>query len=112
MSCLYGKKLSASTLLETVTASVIFMIIFVMAMDTLTRLLTFDIGDSDYIVIENDLRKCRKQISKSELRPEKRTFHYDWGELNVEITAYKENIYQIDMKCRHINYRFLQANNE
>ncbi|MBP1615004.1 MAG: hypothetical protein H6Q13_2452 [Bacteroidetes bacterium] len=110
------RKLAASTLLETIIASVIFMIIFVMAMDTLTRLMTFDNEDADYIVIENELRKCKRLVCLNELRSEAKTFTYDWGEIDVEISNYKENIYQVNMVAvttnqhRKISYRFLKAN--
>ncbi len=110
------KRVSGSTLLETITASVIFMIVFVMAMDTLTRLLTFDSNDSDYIVIENELNKCKKQVCREELRPGTRTYQYKWGEIDVEISHYKDQVFQVSMvatgqkKHRKTSYRFLQAN--
>lgn len=113
---IFSRKLSASTLIETITASVIFMIVFIMAMDTMTRLLGFDNNDSDYIMMENDIKKCRKQIGQKELQPGKETYIYKWGEVEVEIINYKENVYQVDLiakgakKHRRIGYRFLQAN--
>lgn len=124
MNCLYNKylknifnrKLVASTLIETITASVIFMIVFIMAMDTMTRLLGFDSNDADFIVMENDIKKCRKEINQKELQPGKETYIYSWGEIELEIKNYKENIYQVDLmaisvkKHRRIEYRFLQVN--
>ncbi len=109
------KRLQASTLMETITASIIFMIVFVMAMDTLTRLLTFDKDGAEYIQVENELGRCRKLIRQSELRPETSTYLYDWGEIRVEILNYKENVFLVNMvatgkKQRTISYRFLQAN--
>lgn len=110
------KRLRGSTLLETMTASIIFMIVFIMAMDTLTCLLTFDNSDADYIVIENELRRCQKQLRQSELRPGTLTFPYKWGEITVEVSSYKGNVYRVDMvatgqkKHRKTGYRFLHVN--
>jgi hypothetical protein len=111
-----SKTLSGSTLLETIVASVIFMIVFVLAMDILTRLIVFDNEDADYLVVENDLRKCQRQICLNAITPETKTYKYDWGEINVEVSDYKENIYQVKMVAmtnkqhRQIRFRFLKAN--
>ncbi|WP_291530709.1 hypothetical protein [Bacteroides sp. UBA939] len=111
------RTLSASTMMETITASVVFMIIFVLAMDTLTRLVVNGNEDSDSLLIETDMNKCRRRICQSTLVPGVETYEYDWGQMVVEITAYKdkEDIYQIEMiattdKHREIRFRFLEAN--
>jgi len=115
---LFNRELAASTLIETITASVIFMIIFIMAMDTMTRLFVFDSIDTDYIVMENDIKKCRRKINQKELYSGRETYRYEWGEIEVEITNYKDNVYQVDLiatsvkKHRRIGYRFLQAIHE
>ncbi len=113
---LLSTQLTASSLLETITASVIFMIIFVMTMDTLTHLMTFDSKSADYIIIENELRKCKRQICLHEVRPEVKNIKYNWGEINIRISCYSENLFQVDMTAKTINkqhqisYRFLKAN--
>ncbi len=110
------KRILGSTLLETITASVIFMIVFVMSMDTLTRLLTFDSSDSDCVVIENALSKCKRELCRQELRPGTRVYPYKWGEISVEISTYRGDVFQINMvatgpkeHCK-TGYRFLLAN--
>ncbi|MDR0961936.1 MAG: hypothetical protein LBM62_05185 [Mediterranea sp.] len=111
-----SRRLRASSLAETITASVIFLLIFVMAMDTLTRLLTSGGNDTEYVVLENELNRCRRQIAGSTLQPQEYTKTFDEGEIEVSITHYKENIYQIDLSVvgvarhRRIHYRYLQAN--
>lgn len=108
--------LSGSTLLETITASVIFMIIFVLAMDTLTRLMVYDNEDADYLLIETDLNKCRRQICMNNVTPDEDIYEYEWGKIDVKISTYKENIYQIEMiattnkQHRQIRFHFLKAN--
>lgn len=110
-----GKKLRGSTLVETLTASVIFMIVFMLAMNTLTRLLSVD-SDTDYVIIENDLRKCRRILNRSELHPGTRTYPYEWGEVEVDIHIYKNDILQVEMtthsrkQYRQISYRYLYVN--
>jgi hypothetical protein len=108
--------LPGSTLLETITASVILMIVFVMAMDTLTQLTVFNNEDANGLVVENDLKKCQRQICLDEIMPRAKTFKYDWGEINVNISNYKVNIYEVDMVAiannhhRKVHFRFLKAN--
>lgn len=108
--------LSGSTLLETIVASVILMIIFTLAMDTLTRLMVLDNEDADYLRMETDIDRCRREICKNDLVPGERTYEYDWGKIEVDISSYKEEIYQIEMiaitnkQHRQIRFRYLNAN--
>ncbi|MDR0895382.1 MAG: hypothetical protein LBN06_08825 [Prevotellaceae bacterium] len=87
-----------------------------MAIDTFTRLLTFDRNDADYVVIENELNRCRRHLAGKRLQPATFIVPLDEGEIEVTVTSYKENLYQIDLsavsagKHHRIRYRYLQAN--
>ena len=112
---IYQKSLQAFSLIETIVASVIFMIVFLIAMHTLTSLIKYDIADTSYLLMENELQKLRKSIVLNEHFPSKQVYTYEWGDANIHITPYKDNVYQIELtavskeKNKTISYRFLQA---
>lgn len=109
------KSLQAFSIMETIVSSVIFMIVFLIGMHTLTNLVKYDIADTSYLVMENELQKMRKSIVLYESFPTEQDFIYDWGDINMRITLYKDNVYQVELtavskeKNKTINYRFLQA---
>ena len=111
-------KLPGSTLVETITASVIFMIVFVMAMDALTGIMTHNTKDFDYIVIENAISKLRREIilNTENIRPGSSSYEYKWGEIRIDISDYNDNgisLVNIDAISltgkRMCDYRFLLA---
>ncbi len=51
------QKLIATSLLETIVSSVIFMILFIIAMHSMTNLLVYENRQPNHLVIENDLKK-------------------------------------------------------
>ena len=112
---LHKKYLQAFSLIETIVASVIFMIVFLLSMQTLTSLVKYDIADTSYLIMENELQKTRKNLVLHESFPTKQDFIYDWGEVKIDITPYMDNVYQVELtavsklKNKTINYRFLQA---
>ncbi|GEM_PF-1107211 len=111
--------LSATSLVETIVSSIIFMIVFIIAMDALTNLLVYDQKNPNYIIVENDLKKCRRTIEKEgfdENINEKR-YPYEWGEIKVSVSPYKDNVLLINMtshvdKGQSIGYYFLYAKQE
>ena len=112
-------KLSASTLIETITASVIFMIVFVIAMDALTTIMTHDTKDSDYIVVENEISKLRRDIidNGDDIRVGDSVYEFGWGEVRLNISEYRNNgIFLVDIDAvslrgrRMAVYRFLLTN--
>jgi|AGTN01.3.fsa_nt_gi hypothetical protein len=113
----YRKKLVATSLLETIVASTIFMIIFMISIDALTNLMAYDNKKSNYIFIENDLKKCRRKIEREGINEtlQEWEYTYDWGVIKVSATLYRENIYLINMSsetgtAQSIEYHFLYAN--
>lgn len=108
-------KVKASTLLETVVASVIFMIVFIIAMDTLTRILISNHKDNDFLVIESAFNSCMHELENKELVAGENTYTFDWGEIHINISSYKEAVYQIHIQAitrekREVNYRYLSTN--
>lgn len=112
---LYNKSLQAFSLIETIVASAIFMIVFLIGMHTLTSLVKYDITDTSYLVMENELQKLRKGIVLNESFSAEQDYTYEWGDVNIHITPYKDNVYQIVLtavskeKNKTVRYRFLQA---
>ena len=112
-------RLSASTLIETITASVIFMIVFVIAMDVLTTIITHDTKDSDYIVVENEISKLRRDIidNGDDIRVGDSVYEFGWGEIRLNISEYRNNgVFLVDIDAvslkgrRMAVYRFLLTN--
>lgn len=109
------KSLQAFSIIETIVASVIFMIIFLIGMYTLTGLVKYNLMDTSYLVMEYELQKLRKNIILNNSFPTKQRYTYEWGEASIYITPYRDNVYLINLiavskeKNRTISYRLLQA---
>lgn len=105
----------ASTLIEAITASIILMIVFVIAMDTMTRVMSVD-NSSKELMVEFDLKRCQKLLASQELSPSEKVIPKSWGEVHVKVTAYKASVYQVSLiavnkKEEPINsYCYLQSN--
>ncbi|MGV8094880.1 MAG: hypothetical protein AB2L24_23760 [Mangrovibacterium sp.] len=106
-------KLKASTLLEVITASIIFMIVFVIAMDVLTRLAVFEEKGVDYVLMENDAGKCYQLMVSGNPGLGEYTYHFRWGKISVVVTDYKGSVYRAVLKTvpnqgqHQISYSFL-----
>lgn len=109
-------RLKGSTMIEVITASVIFMIVFIMAIEIITRLSLFSNKTNGYIAIERDLKSTAIKLGSMDISENEQVFHYEWGEVRAHLTLYKENIYRIDMlavptkRQQNISYTFLLAN--
>lgn len=80
--------LPASTLVEAIVASVIFLAVFAISLNTVTRLTT---GEKDYItMVEVDyaIKSCFREYSGGGHLPGKYNKTYDWGEITIEINPY------------------------
>lgn len=113
-------KVQASTLLETIVASVIFMIIFVMAMDTMTRIAVSNQKDGEYLLIESSFNKCTREIKNKELAVGTDVYMFKWGRIDVTVSPYTEKLFLVEMNAvtdrkREVSYRYIAAdetNNE
>ena len=90
-----NKKLVASSLLECITASVIMLACFGITMETLTRVTLTGNDPVLNVSIEMALRQGYREYSDGEHLPGKYSKDFDWGTLEVEITGYSENLYQL-----------------
>lgn len=111
------RKLPATSLLETIVSSVIFMIIFIIAMHSMTNLLVYENKQPNYLIIENDLRKCRQMIEKEGVDEniKEQNYSFPWGKVKVSVSPYKGNILLIHMASevdsgQSTGYHFLYAN--
>lgn len=107
-------KVSASTMLETIVASLIFMIVFTIAMDILTRLFITNHKDNDNLLIESSFSKCNREIKKKGLATSKEIYTFEWGEIQVSISKYKEELFLVEMLAvthekKKVNYRYILA---
>lgn len=114
-----NRKLQATSLLETIVSSIIFMIVFIIAMHSMTNLLVYENRQPNYLIIENDMKKCRRLIEKEgiEENVNERYYPFSWGKVRVSVSPYKDNIFLIYMSSeieggQSIGYRFLYANEQ
>lgn len=108
-------KLSGSTMLETIVASIIFMIVFGMAMDFLTRILISNHKDNDSLPIESAFNKCQRQMARTEITVGEEIYAFDWGEIQVIVAPYKNELLEVKMNAttrdnRKVSYQYITAN--
>lgn len=104
-----------STLLETVVASVIFMIIFGIAMDILPRILISNNKDNENLLIESAFSKCQRELTKIPIAIGIQTFTFDWGEIQVTISPYESDLFKVEMNAttkanKSMSYRYITSN--
>lgn len=114
---LLTRELPATSLLETIVSSVIFMIIFIIAIHSITHLLAYETKQPNWLIIENDMKKCRRIIEKEGVNESRdaRYYSFSWGSIRVSATPYKDNILQVEMSSeiesgQSISYYFLHVN--
>ena len=73
-------RLKATTLLETVVSSLVFMIVFAVAMSAIPRINR--ISHPDWAAMERDFNACRDSVVTRE--PGTYAFKYPWGVLSFE----------------------------
>lgn len=77
----YRVKVQASTLMETLVASVVFLIVFAMAMTSAVNLRKME--TPDWARIERDFNEFRKQIPE-----DGKQYEYDWGRIEATCSDY------------------------
>lgn len=103
-------------MLETIVSSIIFIIIFIIAMHSITNLFVYENRQPSYIIIENDLKKCRQSIEKEGFDINLGEYYYpfSWGDVKISVSPYKDNILLIHIASevengQSIEYHFLYA---
>lgn len=112
-----NRNLQATSLLETIVSSIIFMIVFIIAMHSMTHLLVYENRQPNYLIIENDMKKCRRMMEKEgiDANAGEQSYSFPWGKVNVSVSPYKGNILLIHMTLeiengQSIGYHFLYVN--
>lgn len=105
-------KLPGSTILETVVAAIIFMIVFSMAMDILTRILISNHKDNENLIIESAFSKCEREIERKDLAIGNETYTFDWGKIQIAISQYGGDLYKVEMNAitnakKKVIYRYI-----
>lgn len=104
-------KLKATSLVETIVASVVFLIVFGMAMTSAVNLRK--LGTPDWARIERDFNEFRKQVPVNG-----QAYEYDWGQIEASCSDYHEVPGLLDIQAtirlkdgRKTAYRYLSKNN-
>lgn len=90
-------KLPATSLVEALVASVIFMTIFMIAMDSLVNLTTAGIGYPGPVIIESEAGYCTEKFLRG--NDTERIFNYRWGKVRCTRKPFPaiSDIIQIDV---------------
>ncbi|HBB02143.1 MAG TPA: hypothetical protein DCZ19_13885 [Porphyromonadaceae bacterium] len=95
------------------------MILFIIAMHSMTDLLVYENRQPNHLVIENDLKKCRRMIAKEgvDRNTKERYYSFPWGNIKVSIFPYKGDILLIHISSeiedgQSTGYYFLHVNQE
>jgi len=105
-------RLSGSTILETVVASIIFMIVFGIAMDILTRIVISNHKDNENLIIESAFSKCKREIKRKGLTVGSETYTFAWGEIQINTSEYGNELFKIEMNAttnekKRVSYRYI-----
>jgi hypothetical protein len=94
------------------------MIVFTMTMDILTRLSAFGNNRASHVIMERDLRAEAESIKDNGIPDGDKVHDYEWGEIRIGISGYKDHICRIDMQAVsgkgkiRIYYTFLAQNKD
>lgn len=95
------------------------MILFIIAMHSLTNLVVFENKQPNYVIVDNDMKKCRRMIEKEGIDEGtiERSYSYSWGEIKISVSPYKDDILLINMTSEagnglSIRYYFLHVNKQ
>lgn len=109
-------KLAGSTVIEAIVASIIFLAVFGIAMDTLARLSSVKHDDS-LLVAGIDLDACIHEFTTNPQSTGEYVRSYDWGEITITVARYKTrgDILELNFETtispgkRKLRYRTLTA---
>ena len=77
------RRLAAASLLETIVATVVFLIVFGMAMSSSVNLRR--LGSPDWARIETDFNAVREMVPENG-----QEFEYGWGKIKTDCQGYRE----------------------
>lgn len=97
--------LKASTLLETIVASVIFLSVFTISLWTTTLLTSSTCGPGILIEVDYRLKECFRDYSSAYYTNGDYVRQFGWGNIYIDISSYKN--YD---ELRHIQLKAVIAN--
>lgn len=83
-------KLPASTIIETVVASVLFLLIFFICIESITRINSMSRGEEP-LEVEMDFNNCIKMFTAEKYGEGEYTMTYRWGDITVSVKPYPEH---------------------
>ena len=105
-------RLKATSLLETIVASIVFLIVFGMAMTSAVNLRR--LGTPDWTRIERDFNAIRQRSPEND-----KLYEYDWGRIETSCRDYHEISGLVDVQAtislkdgRRFAYRYLYCDEE
>lgn len=84
-------RLKASSLLEAVVASVLFMTVFTLSLETIGRITLHGEDHHALIAMDNALQNTRNEYTRQPHENISLTRNFPWGTLDITLTAYKES---------------------
>lgn len=97
--------LRGSTLLETIVASVLFLLVFAISLETTTRLTASSRDAGILIEVDYRLNECFREYSSIKYFNGEYERTYDWGNIHVDISQYGSY-----KQLRHISLKACIAN--
>ena len=106
------RSLKGASLVEALVASVIFLTVFLMAMDSLMNIARINHSGVSPVEMEAAVRDCLKKIEDGST--DKRSYCYQWGSVEVDAQPYKafDDLLDVTVTAKAKNgcaiiYRFL-----
>ena len=113
MAKLNMKKIAASTTLECIVASVVWMITFLFAMEVLTRVTLRGSDQEIAMTMEIASRECCQEFLAGRHEEGAYTRVFDWGTIAVNIMPYNGRVYLVEMRllpansARAVTHRYM-----
>lgn len=94
--------LVASSLLESIVASIIFLLVFAIAMTTISQLPVSDNDNWVYIEADHEIEKTYRYYSHNITDEGEYTKSYEWGEMHSTLMQYgdNQNLQHLTIKVR------------
>lgn len=111
------RTLKGTSLVEALVSSVIFLTVFLIAMDSLMNITRMSVSGPSPVEIEDAIRECVGNVPGA--RDASRTYDYAWGQVTVESKSYGhlERVLEVTAVARADNgrtviYRYLLRSDE
>lgn len=79
--------LKAASLVEALVASVIFLTVFLIAMDSMMNIARINVSGASPVDMEEAVRECLERFAEGSAK--KASYDYMWGNIEIEAEPYK-----------------------